>query len=232
MTLLACGGSSDDSVPASSSPGSSGEQPAQPGPLPSETPAPAPAAAATTYFPPAGDAWENLDATALATHFDSAKLDELTQFAEQSKSTTFMVLYDGRIVVEKYSAGSSVSTLRDVASAQKSVISLMVGAAVARGLLAVDDKVTSILGDGWSNGTPSEEAPITVRHLLTMTSGLDESLHRVADPGTQWLYKRMRSIGSRSCCRRRRTSRSRISRARCSSMRSARDPRCGRRDSS
>ena len=65
---------------------------------------------------------------------------------------------------------------------------LLVGVAAAQGAFGLDDTVTSILGAGWSNGTPDEEAPITVRHLLTMTSGLDESLKRVAAPGAQWLY--------------------------------------------
>lgn len=186
LSIAGCGGAGGEPIPTTS--GSSGTAPA---PTPTDTTGPTtppPPTAMSTYFPPPGDTWENLDATALAARFDAAKLGELSTFVEQSSSTTFIVLYDGRIVLEKYWSGSTASTLRDVASVQKSVVSVMVGAAVSRGGLGIDDKVSAILGDGWSNGTPADEAQITVRHLLTMTSGLDENLQRVADPGSTWLY--------------------------------------------
>ena len=71
---------------------------------------------------------------------------------------------------------------RDIASAQKSVLSLLVGRAIADGFIGIDTIVDDVLGSGW---TPhGQTSDITVRHLLTMTSGLDDSLALVAAPGT------------------------------------------------
>lgn len=172
--LAACGGGSD-SVEVS--------PPAPPPPAP-PLPAPPPPPPAT-YFPPAGTAWESVAPADAG--FDPAKLDELTSFVEQSSSSTFMILFGGRIVVEKY-WGANATTLQDVGSVQKSITSLLVGNAVALNDFGLDDTVSSILGAGWSNGSAADEAPITVRHLLTMTSGLNTSLQRAAAPGTAWLY--------------------------------------------
>jgi CubicO group peptidase (beta-lactamase class C family) len=44
------------------------------------------------------------------------------------------------------------------------------------------------LGRGWSKAAPDQEAAITVRHLLTMTSGLDDELKFEVAPGTRWFY--------------------------------------------
>ena len=49
---------------------------------------------------------------------------------------------------------------------------------------------------GWTSAPKDKENLITVRHLLTMSSGLDESNNRVikenltyvADAGTRWAY--------------------------------------------
>jgi CubicO group peptidase (beta-lactamase class C family) len=79
-------------------------------------------------------------------------------------------------------------SIEDVASAQKSVAAVIVGMAVERGLLRLDDAVTTHLGEGWSEASPEQERRITVRHLLSMTSGLATDLTYAADPGTRWLY--------------------------------------------
>lgn len=83
-------------------------------------------------------------------------------------------------------AGGRVA--HDVASAQKSVVALLCASAIERGLLALDDPVTGHLGEGWSRAGAAQEGAITVRHLMTMTSGLSDSLEVEAAPGTCWRY--------------------------------------------
>jgi CubicO group peptidase (beta-lactamase class C family) len=48
--------------------------------------------------------------------------------------------------------------------------------------------VTLHLGKGWSNASLEQEAAITLRHLLTMTSGLKDDLTFEASAGTRWRY--------------------------------------------
>ena len=63
------------------------------------------------------------------------------------------------------------------------------GVARDEGLLGLDDTVTSYLGAGWSAAAEADEALITVRHLLTMTSGLGpQTLKAKTPPGEVWEY--------------------------------------------
>jgi CubicO group peptidase (beta-lactamase class C family) len=152
---------------------------------PSTAGGPTSAQPAAQYWPPVDDEWRTV--TPSDAGWDRARLDEVVAFAGERDTRALLVLLDGRILVERYwevDAGYS----RDVASCQKSVVSLLVGVAEERGLLAVDDPVSSLLAPGWSNATPSEEDAIRLRHLLTMTSGLDDQLVKVAEPGAVWRY--------------------------------------------
>ncbi|MFV2090119.1 MAG: FG-GAP-like repeat-containing protein, partial [Pseudomonadales bacterium] len=79
-------------------------------------------------------------------------------------------------------------SLQDVASIQKSVLSFLAGAAVSKGLLDVGQPVSFYLQPGWSSASVDEERQITVRHLLSMSSGLKVNLTREADPGSRWRY--------------------------------------------
>lgn len=112
---------------------------------------------------------------------DFAGLDALLA---ESDTASFVVVDGDRTIHERYR--DDASHLQDIASAQKSVLSLLVGRAVAEGNVALDTPVDDVLGPEW---TPSgRSASITVEHLLTMTSGLDDSLAVVSEPGEAWLY--------------------------------------------
>lgn len=76
----------------------------------------------------------------------------------------------------------------DIASGQKSIVAVLVAIGDERGVLQLDDPVTAHLGVGWSQAAPDREAAVTIRHLLTMTSGLGDDLSYVAPPGTRWWY--------------------------------------------
>jgi CubicO group peptidase (beta-lactamase class C family) len=68
------------------------------------------------------------------------------------------------------------------------VVAVLVGVAVRRGALSLTDPVSRWLGPGWSRAPRAAERRITVRHLLTMTSGLDDDLRLLAPAGAQWRY--------------------------------------------
>ena len=123
---------------------------------------------------------------------------DVLDLAEAHRTTALIVRQGDTTVVEQYWPPSGEvlglhllpdgRTREDVASAQKSVTSILVGIAVARGLIDLDVPVSRYVGDGWSHAGLDAEGAITVRHLLTMTSGLDDRLHVVAPPGTRWDY--------------------------------------------
>lgn len=123
-------------------------------------------------------------------------------YARSQKTTGFLVAQDGRVLVERnwpapqdaafapflHGAGATGALLEDVASQQKSVVGLLAAIAVDKGRLEVEAAVSAWLGGGWSRAAPDQEAAIRVRHLLTMTSGLDADFAYVAPAGEAFFY--------------------------------------------
>ncbi|RZO94059.1 MAG: class A beta-lactamase-related serine hydrolase, partial [Gammaproteobacteria bacterium] len=75
----------------------------------------------------------------------------------------------------------------DVASIQKSIVSILIGLAQQKGLIDINESVTSYIGK-WTQLPQEKEVLITIRNLLTMTSGLDVDFIYDAEPGLKWLY--------------------------------------------
>jgi CubicO group peptidase (beta-lactamase class C family) len=136
-------------------------------------------------FPGDDASWPTVDPASAG--WDVAKLNAALDFAGSRDTRSLVILQDGRILAERYwSVGPNF--MRDIASAQKSIVSVLVGIAVEKQLLTLDESISGVLGAGWSNADAEAEARITVRHLLTMTSGLGLTLEAQAAPGTTWLY--------------------------------------------
>jgi len=166
------------------------------------------AAAGKLYFPPAKGSWEKVRAAELG--WNLAKLKAALEFAGRRKSSAVVILYQGRLLAEQYwevpakpkdergrlsryfymrhGKDSSGRIIEDVASAQKSIVSLLVGIARQKSLLELSDPVDKHLGQGWSKAPREKEAKITLRELISMSSGLNIDLDYVAPPGTKWKY--------------------------------------------
>jgi CubicO group peptidase (beta-lactamase class C family) len=108
--------------------------------------------------------------------------------AQTHATKALLVVVDGNTVAEHAWDGWDETSTRDIASAQKVVTAFLIGMAQERGLLSIDDPVGAHIGEGWTRLEPEEERAITLRHLLTMTSGLTTSFEREAAPGTVWRY--------------------------------------------
>lgn len=148
------------------------------------------------YFPDNNsDAWETKDISTM--EWNEAAVQPLLDFLEEKHSRSFMILVNGRIVMEAYFNGHTATTPWYWASAGKTLTATMTGIAEQEGFLNIDDKVSDYLGIGWTSEPLAKENLITNRHLLTMTSGLDDAngddvspanLQYKADAGTRWAY--------------------------------------------
>jgi hypothetical protein len=149
------------------------------------------------YFPPlSGTAfWDTLSPAALGWCTD--KIDSLYDYLNQQDTKGFIVLKDGKIVLEKYFGTFTADSLWYWASAGKTITSFLVGKAQEENFLSLSDTTASYLGAGWTNCTPSKENKIKILNQLTMTSGLDDGvpdnhctidtcLNYLADAGTRW----------------------------------------------
>ncbi|MGB6048780.1 MAG: serine hydrolase [Flavobacteriales bacterium] len=155
--------------------------------------------AQTPYFPApvAGSTWETIDPATLGWCPD--RIDSLYAYLDANNTKGFMVLKDGRIVLERYFGTFVQDSIWYWASAGKTLTSTVVGIAQEEGYLDINAPTDTYLGPGWTSETPAQEALITVRHQLTMTSGLDDGvtdvdctaptcLTHIADAGDRWAY--------------------------------------------
>lgn len=150
------------------------------------------------YFPPLlSPEWVTISVSELGWNENS--LQPLYDFLEAGKTDAFIILKDGRIVVEKYFGDFDVNKNHTWNSAAKTLTSFMVGIAQKEGLLSIESPSSDYMGVGWSSLTPEQEAKITVKHHLTMTTGLDytvpenfctdkECFLYKNEPGTYWYY--------------------------------------------
>lgn len=157
------------------------------------------ASAQNLYFPPIDNAqpWETLEPTAL--NWCPERVNNLYAFLEQQNTKGFIVLKDGKIVLERYFGTFTQDSLWYWASAGKTITSFLVGKAQEENLLNIDHKTADYLGNGWTSCSLSQENNITVRNQLTMTTGLDDGvtdnhcttpscLSFLANAGTRWAY--------------------------------------------
>jgi CubicO group peptidase (beta-lactamase class C family) len=136
-------------------------------------------------FPAAGDSWATISPSRIG--WDSVALAQALDWAGTQQSTAVLVLWRGRIVAERYWRGWNTGTDSIIASAGKSVLSAIIGQLRQEGRVALTDTVSRLIGAGWSR-SPLTEPRIVLRDLLTMSSGLDDSLKSVVGPGQRFYY--------------------------------------------
>lgn len=166
---------------------------------------PSPSVPTDLYFPPIGSTdWETLTPESLG--WNTANLQGLYDFLQQNNTRGFIVLKNGRIVLERYYGRNLANTAnfgRDSfwywASAGKTITAFLVGIAQQEGRLSINTRSNAYMGAGWSSLTPTQENQITVKNHLSMTTGLDFTVPDVdctlpsclkfrAAAGTQWYY--------------------------------------------
>lgn len=150
------------------------------------------------YFPPTfGNTWETITPQELGWCED--ELPALQTYLDESDTKAFLILKDGKIVVEWYFGTFTQDSVWYWASAGKSLTAFLVGLAQEQGFLSIDDPSSQYLGDGWTSLSPEQEGAITIKNQLSMTSGLDdglddpyctdpECLQYIAAPNERWAY--------------------------------------------
>jgi CubicO group peptidase (beta-lactamase class C family) len=100
-------------------------------------------------------------------------------YSAERRGVSLLVMKDGEILFEDYPRAGSIDQAWELASGTKSFTGIMAAAAQADGLLNIDEPCAAVLPD-WA---ADDRKSITVRHLLSLTSGLDE-VGEIARPPT------------------------------------------------
>lgn len=157
------------------------------------------------YFPPTtSNVWETVEPAELGWNTDS--INALFTTLSENGTRAFIILQDGKIALEHYWGNNILNTAEFTseslwywASAGKTLTAFLIGMAQEEGLLNISDKTSDYLGVGWTSMPKEKEDLITIRHQLTMTTGLDytvpdtyciepECLQYKTDAGDQWYY--------------------------------------------
>ena len=153
------------------------------------------------YFPEAGStSWETVSPQQL--NWNEDKLPDLYDYLETKNSKGFIVLKNGRIVIEKYFNGHSQNDNWIWYSAGKTLVSSTVGIAQDEGYLSINDTSSDYLGTNWSSLTTEKQDLITVKNHLSMSTGLQDYVGQTlkwictqpscfnyeADAGERWAY--------------------------------------------
>jgi len=150
------------------------------------------------YFPPTGSSeWETLSPESMG--YCQERIDSLYNFLDERSTKAFLLLKDGKIILEHYTGTFTADSSWYWASAGKTLTAFNIGMAQDQGFLSIEDNTSQHLGAGWTSCASEEESLILIRDQLSMTSGLDDGVPNVdcslpeclvclATPGTRWAY--------------------------------------------
>lgn len=149
------------------------------------------------YFPSVtSDNWETISLEDAGFCPDNEQ--DLYDFLEGTNTDAFLLLKDGRIVLERYFGDFTSATPHAWNSAGKSLMAFAVGIAADLDSVDLQAPTSDYLGVGWTD-CPDTEPDIRVVHQLTMTTGLSDltgdpyctdpgCLVCLAEPGERWAY--------------------------------------------
>jgi CubicO group peptidase (beta-lactamase class C family) len=130
----------------------------------------------------AGEPW------AIAHDYNRAQLpDDIADDMASYDPVAFLIIQDKKIIYEDYWDGYNANTISNSFSAAKSIVGLLVGAAIDDGYIKnLDQKVADFI-PSFKEG---EKSKISIRDLLTMSSGLDwdEAYASLFSPTTESYY--------------------------------------------
>jgi CubicO group peptidase (beta-lactamase class C family) len=108
---------------------------------------------------------------AVSVNYNKAKIDaSLMQKMESFKTTSFLVIKNDSIIYENYWEQYNDKSVTNSFSMAKSFTAALIGIAIKKGLIkSVDEPVGNYI-DSYKEGN---KAKITIKHLLTMSSGID-----------------------------------------------------------
>jgi CubicO group peptidase (beta-lactamase class C family) len=126
----------------------------------------------------------------------AAQMNAAEQYSISKGGQTFLVVYDGKVIRESYANGGSAERVQLLGSGTKGFVGMLGVIAAEEGLINLDNPVVEVLTE-WQNDP--QKSRITYRHLLTMSSGLEELKDRLSwtdylnarllfPPGTTFIY--------------------------------------------
>jgi CubicO group peptidase (beta-lactamase class C family) len=137
--------------------------------------------------------WPRAERPLEVTVVGAGRAMDLAEFLAVTSSTSCVVVVDGVLVHEWYGDGVTADDRLLGNSATKSALALLTGIAVAGGQLDLETPVVDLLPELRGSGYDGT----TVRHVATMTTGVDwvEDYHDPDSRASQWISRWRESRG-------------------------------------
>ena len=106
-----------------------------------------------------------------ADNYNKQELDQTDRvYLENHETVAYLIIQDGKVLFEEYWDGYGTDSHSNIFSATKSIVSLLIGIAIDEGKIkSVDEPIGNYL----TEFSTDERGKITIKELLTMSSGLD-----------------------------------------------------------
>ncbi len=104
----------------------------------------------------------------------TSSLEDAFALAGQNANLKCLIVYkDDHIIKERYYHPGDSTSPHDVRSVTKSIMATLIGIAIDQGIIPSEDSTIGIYVHALVDTLEPAKAGITIRHLLSMTSGLD-----------------------------------------------------------
>jgi len=120
---------------------------------------------------------------------DGRRALSLDEFADATDTDGLVIVQDGRVVFERYASGMTAAAPHILMSVSKSLLGLLAGILVARGVLEPERLVTDVVPEV----AATAYAGATIRHLLDMRAGVDFEEDYLAPAGPIVAYRKAAS---------------------------------------
>jgi CubicO group peptidase (beta-lactamase class C family) len=100
---------------------------------------------------------------------EKVRFDRAADYSRDHAGRGVLIQRGGKVIYERYDNGGSAETPQPLASGTKSFTGVAAMFAIQDGLITLDEKVADTITE-WKNDP--KKSQITVRHLLTLSSGL------------------------------------------------------------
>lgn len=115
-----------------------------------------------------------------------------SQIEDGSGVYSLLIVRNGYIVYENYRQGKRIDSLNHIFSCTKSFTSALIGIAVREGFIgSIDDTILSYFPNWTIENIDERKESLTIRHFLTMTTGLDWNEHNISYTSPDNMVNRM-----------------------------------------
>ncbi|MHA2080490.1 MAG: serine hydrolase domain-containing protein [Candidatus Thorarchaeota archaeon] len=116
----------------------------------------------------------------------------VSRIEDGSGVSSLLIIKNGYLVYENYRQGKNEDSLMHIFSCTKSFTSALIGITIREGYIgSIDDTILPYFSNWTIENIDERKENLTIRHFLTMTTGLDWNEHNISYSSPENMFNRM-----------------------------------------